>query len=49
MILSHSERQCGHDGIPFPTRPTYTGRPWFLRAWAPTTRRGTRWTVYLAA
>lgn len=23
-------RQCGHDGIPFPTRPTYTGHPWFL-------------------
>lgn len=29
-ILSGSARQCGHDGIPFPTRPTYTGHPWFL-------------------
>lgn len=29
-ILRGSERQCGHDGIPFPTRPTYTGNPWFL-------------------
>lgn len=31
-ILSGSERQCGHDGVPFPTRPTYTGDPWFLPA-----------------
>lgn len=29
-ILHGSRRQCGHDGIPFPTRPTYTGHPWFL-------------------
>ncbi len=29
-MLSGSQRQCGHDGIPFPTRPTYTGHPWFL-------------------
>lgn len=29
-ILTGSERQCGHDGVPFPTRPTYTGHPWFL-------------------
>lgn len=29
-MLSGSERQCGHDGVPFPTRPTYTGDPWFL-------------------
>ena len=31
-MLSGSERQCGHDGVPFPTRPTYTGVPWFLPA-----------------
>jgi glycine/D-amino acid oxidase-like deaminating enzyme len=31
-MLNGSERQCGHDGIPFPTRPTYTGNPWFLPA-----------------
>ena len=31
-MLSGSERQCGHDGVPFPTRPTYTGDPWFLPA-----------------
>ena len=31
-MLSGSERQCGHDGVPFPTRPTYTGGPWFLPA-----------------
>lgn len=29
-ILHGTQRQCGHDGIPFPTRPTYTGYPWFL-------------------
>lgn len=29
-VLTGSERQCGHDGLPFPTRPTYTGNPWFL-------------------
>lgn len=29
-ILRGTQRQCGHDGIPFPTRPTYTGYPWFL-------------------
>ena len=29
-ILHGAQRQCGHDGIPFPTRPTYTGHPWFL-------------------
>lgn len=29
-ILRKTSRQCGHDGIPFPTRPTYTGFPWFL-------------------
>lgn len=31
-ILSGSKHQCGHDGIGFPTRPTYDGRPWFLPA-----------------
>ena len=31
-MLSGSARQCGHDGVPFPTRPTYTGYPWFLPA-----------------
>ena len=31
-MLSGSERQCGHDGVPFPTRSTYTGDPWFLPA-----------------
>jgi glycine/D-amino acid oxidase-like deaminating enzyme len=31
-MLSGSEHQCGHDGVPFPTRPTYTGDPWFLPA-----------------
>ena len=24
--------QCGHDGLPLPTRPGYTGNPWFLPA-----------------
>jgi glycine/D-amino acid oxidase-like deaminating enzyme len=31
-MISGAERQCGHDGVPFPTRPTYRGRPWFLPA-----------------
>ena len=31
-ILTGADRQCGHDGVPFPTRPTYTGHPWFLPA-----------------
>ena len=31
-MLSGSDRQCGHDGVPFPTRPTYSGDPWFLPA-----------------
>ena len=29
-MLSGAERQCGHDGVPFPTRPGYDGWPWFL-------------------
>ena len=31
-MLSGSARQCGHDGVPFPTRPLYRGHPWFLPA-----------------
>lgn len=31
-ILYGASRQCGHDGIGFPTRPTYNGSPWFLPA-----------------
>ena len=31
-IASGAGRQCGLDGLPFPTRPFYTGKPWFLPA-----------------
>ena len=31
-LLRRSNTQCGHDGLPFPTRPGYTGNPWFLPA-----------------
>lgn len=29
-MISGTARQCGYDGVPFPTRPGYHGRPWFL-------------------
>lgn len=31
-LMHGSNQQCGHDGLPFPTRPGYTGNPWFLPA-----------------
>jgi glycine/D-amino acid oxidase-like deaminating enzyme len=31
-LLGRQERPVGLDGLHFPTRPTYTGRPWFLPA-----------------
>jgi glycine/D-amino acid oxidase-like deaminating enzyme len=31
-LLGRLERPVGLDGLHFPTRPTYTGRPWFLPA-----------------
>ena len=31
-LLFGNDPQCGHDGLPFPTRPGYTGHPWFLPA-----------------
>jgi len=31
-ILNRQDRPCGLDGLPFPTLPFYTGRPWFLPA-----------------
>jgi glycine/D-amino acid oxidase-like deaminating enzyme len=31
-IITGTEQQCGLDGLPFPTRPFYTGKPWFLPA-----------------
>ena len=31
-IISGSKVQCGLDGLSFPTRPLYDGRPWFLPA-----------------
>ena len=29
-ILGRQNRPCAFDRLPFPTRPLYTGRPWFL-------------------
>ncbi|MGK0168539.1 MAG: glycine/D-amino acid oxidase-like deaminating enzyme [Gammaproteobacteria bacterium] len=29
-ILGRTNRPCGFDGIPFETRPMYSGNPWFL-------------------
>ncbi|MEM7251301.1 MAG: FAD-binding oxidoreductase [Pseudomonadota bacterium] len=29
-ILGRTNRQCGFDGLPFATRPLYSGDPWFL-------------------
>ena len=29
-ILGKTNRPCGFDGIPFDTRPLYSGNPWFL-------------------
>jgi glycine/D-amino acid oxidase-like deaminating enzyme len=31
-IISGAKQQCGFDGLPFPGRPGYDGRPWFLPA-----------------
>lgn len=31
-LLHGADPQCGHDGLPFPTKPGYTGNPWFLPA-----------------
>ena len=31
-IISGNAVQCGFDGLPFPGRPGYRGRPWFLPA-----------------
>jgi glycine/D-amino acid oxidase-like deaminating enzyme len=31
-MTATAELPCGHDGVPFPTRPAYRGRPWFLPA-----------------
>ena len=31
-IISGSQTQCGFDGLPFPGRPGYSGKPWFLPA-----------------
>ena len=31
-LMFSNEPQCGHDGLPFPARPGYTGTPWFLPA-----------------
>ena len=29
-ILARTNRPCAFESIPFQTRPTYTGNPWFL-------------------
>ncbi len=29
-IAGKSVAPCAFDALPFPTRPTYTGDPWFL-------------------
>jgi hypothetical protein len=29
-IAGRAAARCAFDGLPFPTRPTYTGNPWFL-------------------
>ena len=29
-IAGKAVAPCAFDGLPFPTRPTYTGNPWFL-------------------
>ena len=31
-LMFGNDPQCGHDGLPFPTRPFYDGTPWFLPA-----------------
>ncbi len=31
-LVHGTNQQCGHDGLPFPTRAGYTGNPWFLPA-----------------
>jgi glycine/D-amino acid oxidase-like deaminating enzyme len=31
-IITVTGRQCGLDGLPFPTRPFYNGKLWFLPA-----------------
>ena len=31
-VLGLAEGRTGFDGLPFPTRPLYAGRPWFLPA-----------------
>jgi len=31
-LMFGNDPQCGHDGLPFPTQPGYTGTPWFLPA-----------------
>jgi len=31
-LLGRAERLCPFDGLEFPTRPLYYGRPWFLPA-----------------
>jgi len=31
-VLGRAEGRTAFDGIGFPTRPFYTGRPWFLPA-----------------
>jgi glycine/D-amino acid oxidase-like deaminating enzyme len=30
QIAGKADAPCAFDGLPFPTRPTYTGDPWFL-------------------
>lgn len=30
QVLGRAEGRTAFDGLPFPTRPLYTGRPWFL-------------------
>jgi hypothetical protein len=32
QLLGLEEGRTGFDGIGFPTRPLYNGRPWFLAA-----------------
>ena len=32
QVLGLAEGATGFDGLPFPTRPLYTGKPWFLPA-----------------
>jgi len=48
-VLGQSEGRTAFDGLPFPTRPFYAGKPWFLSAAVAWYRWRDRAECYLAA